>query len=398
MTESNKKRSKTARDVFAFFLWAYAIIKLFVFDFDVYLIQTHIPNLWWLIKFKFVILVVLISIYWLTVGDKRFLKALLFLGLFPFYLLLWRIGRLVFRNWFTAFAVVGYVGSFLKTLKYNFLGFTLFCAASLLVLITDQPYLIILGIILLTFYLILHFSKRIFYAFVPSKAMVFPRDGIVKILTLTKEQFALPPEIKSTAIERFTTEQKSKWELNLQLLLLANRATTFTASKLREFQESRLIILYFIFGLLFTFFISVILFGVANLGLQKLDQAAFSSPIPRNIFFFVYYSFNTILTNGIADFYPISAYARLLNSAEVFFGIFIIVILFFMFTNIKSEKAKSEMDSLINAMNQQSLELESFINQEFSMDIERAITEVKKLPGYIVKIISYFTSMRPGNG
>ena len=393
-SNARKRTTKILRDVFALFLWSYAIVKLFVLDFDVYLIQRYTPSFSWLVHFKFALFLTLVSIYWLTVGNKNFFKMALFLALFPFYLLFWRIGRLVFRNWFATLAATGYVGSFLKSLKFNFVTFTLFFVATLLVIASGQRGFIILGMALLGVYLIIHFSRRFYYAFVPSKALIFPRQGFIWFLGEIKKQFALPQEIKSTAIERFRPDQKSKWETHLQLLLLANRGTTFIASKLRKFQESRLIILYFIFGLLFTFLATVALFAIVNLGLHKIDPRAFSDASPKGILFFLYYSLNTILTNSVADFYPISPVSRLLNTAEIFMGFVIIVILFFMYTNIKGDKAKTEMDSLVTSLEKQGSELEIFINQEFSMDITQAMAEVEKLPGNFIKIIYYFTSRK----
>lgn len=175
------------------------------------------------------------------------------------------------------------------------------------------------------------------------------------------------------------------------MLLLFNRASTFIAAKLKEFQESRIVFLYFLLGLLFSLIFTVLVFALANFALDKLDPIHFSDHSPRGFVFFIYYSFNTIVTNGIADFYPVSGIARLLNTAEVFFGILTLVILVTVYTNVKSERTRSEVDSIISTLDKQGDELEKFINQEFSMDIDQAIAEIQKLPSNFIKIIYYFT-------
>lgn len=386
------KTSKALRDIFCSLIWIYVIIKLFVFDFDVYLFQTYLPKQTWLVDFKFVVLLLIISIYWLTVGNKKFYLAIAFLLFFPIYFLVWRVGRLIFRNWFAAFAAISYVSSFLQSFKFGFITFTIFVTASVLILASNNPILLILGMALLFSVLVAHFSRRVKYAFVPSKALVFPRKGYVSLIETVLKQYRLPPAIKSTSMEKLTTDQRNTRATNLQFMVIANRATTFIASKLKEFQESKLILLYFILGLLFTLFLTVVLFALINLGLHKIEPLAFSSSSPRGFLFFLYYSFNTILTNGIADFYPVTSIARLLNSFELLFAFLIIVILFFVYTNIKNDKAKEEMANLVQALTKQGDEIEELIHQEFDTNVSRAIEEIEKLPSSMIKIIYFFTT------
>lgn len=397
MNEESTNKSSVSivfRDIFSGFIWLYCIIKLFVFDVDIYLFQKYLPQQQWLIDFKFIVLLVLISIYWITVGNKHFYKSFFFLLAFPLYLIFWRIGKLVFKNWFTALAVISYVSSFFSSIKFNFLTFTLFISASTLILASSNNILVIFGIVLLFVFLFLQFGRRVYFAFIPSKALVFPRQGYARLVDLMIKQYSLPDEIKNTEIQKLNSEQRSKRTANLQFLIIINRVTSFIAVKLREFQESKLMLLYFIFGLLFTLCSTVILFALVNYGVQKIDPLAFNEQHPKSILFFLYYSFNTVLTNGIADFYPLSSFARLLSTLELLFGFLIVVILFFMYTNIKNDKAKEEMDNVVISLNTQSEEIEKYINQEYSTGIEDAIIELEKIPGNFIKVIYYFTNKR----
>lgn len=391
-TSNKNKVSAIFRDIFSAFIWLYCIVKLFIYDADVYFFHKYLPNQQWLIDFKFIVLLVLVTIYWLTVGNKHFYKSFFFLLVFPLYLIFWRIGKLVFKNWFTALAVISYVSSFFSSIKFNFMTFTLFIGASTLILSSSNNFLISLGICLLFIFLFLQFGRRVYFAFIPSKALVFPRQGYARIVNLMINQYSLSDEIKNTEVQKLNVEQQNKRIANLQFLIIINRVTSFIAIKLREFQESKLMLLYFIFGLLFTLCSTVILFAFVNYGVQKIDPMAFNVQQPKSVLFFLYYSFNTILTNGIADFYPLSSFARLLSALELLFGFFIVVILFFMYTNIKNDKAKEEMDNVVNSLNTQSEEIEKYISQEYSTGIEEAIIELEKIPGSFIKIIYYFTN------
>lgn len=63
-----------------------------------------------------------------------------------------------------------------------------------------------------------------------------------------------------------------------------------------------------------------------------------------------------------------------------------------MYTNIKNDKAKEEMDNVVNSLNTQSEEIERYISQEYFTGIEDAIIELEKIPGNFIRIIYYFTN------
>lgn len=382
------------REAFAFALWAYLVVKIFVFDFDVYFVETYLPSVSWLVRFKFFLFLVLTAIYWLSVGDKNFLKSLGFILAYPFIVLFWRMPKLFVGNWFAVLAGVGFGVSFFKSFKRNFLIFTVIALSTVLVIFTEDPLLLASAIVALSLFLVVHFLRRFYLSFVPSKALFLPKQATLELIEKSKNNLRLPEDLRSTAVEKFNAEQHQKWSMSLQTLLILNRFSHFAASKLREFQESRLVILYFLFGLIFSFFLTVFIFALNNYALHKLDPTAFSDPSEKNLFYFLYYSLNTILSGNIADFYPISTIARLLSTAELVFGFFLLVVLFFVFTNVKSDKTKAEVDSLISVLDSQGKELETVITQDFSMDLQAAIQVVEALPGSLLKIFYLITTTR----
>ncbi|MGD0590749.1 MAG: hypothetical protein ABSA44_08125 [Bacteroidota bacterium] len=385
---------KTIGELFAFTLWLYMVIKLFVFDFDVYIVDTYFPSLSWLVYFKFLLFLVLIMIYWIFVGDKNFFKAIAFVLFYPFILLFWRIPNLFIGNWFAIIGAIGFGISFYRSLKRNYITFTLITLSSILIIITNKQIYLIASMIVLSSILLIHFARRLFYSFVPSKALFLPKQAVLTLLERTKSNLKLPEELRTTAIEKYTEEQKNKWSYTLQTLLLINRVSYYVASKLRELQERRLVILYFIFGLLFSFCLTVVIFALNNYALQKIDATAFSNPSHKGLLFFIYYSFSTIINSAITDFYPISAFARLFHLSEVFMGVFLLVILFFVYTNVKSDKTKSEVNDLISTLGAQGKEIEVLINHDFSMDINQAIEVVEKFPGSLLRLFYFITTKK----
>src|SRR5207249_10094724 len=62
---------KVAREIVAGFFWLYVLVKLFVFDIDVFLIAEYVPRYAWLLNYKFFILIGLIAVVWLITKNKH---------------------------------------------------------------------------------------------------------------------------------------------------------------------------------------------------------------------------------------------------------------------------------------------------------------------------------------
>jgi hypothetical protein len=398
MTESSQsldsmsKMKPIFQELFAIFLWTYLCVKVFIFDFDVYFVESYLPIISWVVKYKFIVFLTLISVFWLTVGDKKFLKAVGFVLIYPLFLLLWRIPKLLWGNWFAMLATIGFGVTFLKSFKENLIKFTIVSMATTLIISVSNFYILLLASLILFMLLAWHYFRQFYFSFIPSQALFLPKQTAVQLLEKAKSNLRLTDELKTTAIEAYSKEQKDKRNLTLQTVLVLNRSARFFASKLKELQESRLVILFFLFALLFSFVFAVFSFALLNLALFKIDPFAFSTQNGHGFWFFLYYSLNTILTNGVVDFYPLSPSARLLNILEVSMGVFLIVILFFVYVNVKSDKTKSEVDDLVATMEKQGDELELVVAEDYSMDIETAVSEIEKLPGSLLKVFTFLTS------
>ena len=63
---------KFFREVVAIVFWMYLLVKLMLFDIDVYLLEITLPEYIWIIKYKFLIFLALTSVIWLSMGNKIF--------------------------------------------------------------------------------------------------------------------------------------------------------------------------------------------------------------------------------------------------------------------------------------------------------------------------------------
>lgn len=62
------------RECAAILIWSFLFIKVFIFDIDIYLINKITPDYLWLLDLKILLFMLAISIVWLILGQRSFLK------------------------------------------------------------------------------------------------------------------------------------------------------------------------------------------------------------------------------------------------------------------------------------------------------------------------------------
>jgi hypothetical protein len=116
------------RETLAITFWTYSIVKIFIYDLDVYLVQTYLPHAAWIVHYKFLFMLGLVSIVCLFTRDKHIIGWSIYIILYPIIIVVWKIPRLLIvrRSWIGAFAFIGGTLSFLKSLKFNLITSALF--------------------------------------------------------------------------------------------------------------------------------------------------------------------------------------------------------------------------------------------------------------------------------
>jgi len=60
------------REIIIVFLWIFIFIKLFIFDLDIYLFKEIVPSIGWIIDYKFIVLIIALSIFWIVLNKSFF--------------------------------------------------------------------------------------------------------------------------------------------------------------------------------------------------------------------------------------------------------------------------------------------------------------------------------------
>jgi hypothetical protein len=124
--------STVVRELLGLVFWVYALLKVFVFDIDLYLLNATAPRYSWLLNFRFFIISGAIALLLALVRrDVVIVGWLLYILFYPFILFFWHLPRLIYRQQSTplAYAAANAAISFFRSLKYNFITAVLFLGA-----------------------------------------------------------------------------------------------------------------------------------------------------------------------------------------------------------------------------------------------------------------------------
>lgn len=383
-----------AREIVGALFWLFLIIKIFFYDIDSLVLTSIDPQFNVILRYKFFIFIGVTALLWLILGNKRFAKLFFTILFFPWILLFWRVPRIFWKSksWIGVFSSIGIAFTFFSSLKTNFVIFTILSLSILAIAVSDSQLLLIVAIVFLFFYLLYHYFKKIKYAFSPSHIFTIQTEVINKYWNKIKDYFRLTDDIKHANLDSMNSTQKEKWCNNLQYLLIVNRLFFFITSKLKRFQKSRLNIAYYFASLFFTIIITVLIFSLQFVATYKLDSNSFNSAPKGNFFFFMYYSFNTLFNSSVSNFYPISDFARFMESSEKLFSFVLLAILFFLFTSIIKDKHNDEISEVIGSMTKKGHELEGLLTVEYKMNLAQAIDLLNKIKGNLLQVIYYFAN------
>src|SRR5882672_9689372 len=148
--EAGIKAEKGARifwvgwDLVATLFWLYAIVKLFVFDVDVYLVSLTSSEFVWLLNYKFLILLALILVAMLVTRSLVLGFAIAYVALYPFVILFWKLPRFVWKqqSWLFAFAILNAAIGLIRSFKRDFISGTLFLISTVLILNSVNHYVL----------------------------------------------------------------------------------------------------------------------------------------------------------------------------------------------------------------------------------------------------------------
>ncbi len=379
-----------AEQMLAILFWVYALVKVFVFDIDIYLASKLTPEYVWLLDFKFLILIGIVGLFWLFTNNRYIFLMVIYVVFYPLIVLFWKIPFLIYKqkSWLLAFVFINSLITLIKSIKFGFITSAFFLISTAIVINASNKILLGIAALVVLAILFTTYIHRLISAFKPSGIFQVYNKLLSDIRKRGASMFTLDKDIKNLPIANLDQTQVAKRRSSLESSILFNRICLFTGKKLRAYQNSGLNVASNVISILMLIILTVLSFAVINFALFKIESQQFSFSEVPTFFIFFYYSFNNLLFSSIREIVPNMPISQMASMIESFCALLVATIFVFLLLDFRSQRHKDELEDVIQRIEEQGNRMESFIKDEFKINsIDDAMTEIEKLKGSMTKIL-----------
>jgi hypothetical protein len=380
------------RELFSISFWTYALIKLFIFDLDIYVIDHLLPAYQWIIYYKIIILLGALAIFGLFTRKATAVGFALYIIFYPFIVLFYRLPCTIYKrgNWIVILYLLNSVVLFFRSFRYKLVSSCLYATSYLLILLCDAKYILYPSIVTLLVLIVISLIRRFVSAFKSDNLFKFYKRGLDAVQRRIAETRATEDPLGNLTLAQMDQNQIQIWSQNLQSQLLMNRIFLFAAKKIREYRNSNLTMGINIVSILGLWLGIVFTFAAINFGLYKVVPQLYHV-IDPTFFEFFRYSFEAAFCVTIDNLIAVKPLAQAIFMAQVFFTFVIVATFFSTLVTVSKEQSNHQLDSLIDNLEQQGADAESFINSHFRLSLDAALDELQRLQAGLVTVLLWLT-------
>lgn len=355
------------RELIAVAVWVFVGIKIFVFDIDRFVLSAIAPGLLPALDYRFVVLLVVPAVLWLFLTNATFFRIVGYIIGFPIVILLWKLPRLMVRNWALTIAFSPALHSLITTFRWSFILFTAALISGLAVQFSTLPWwAMVTAEAFLAAYVVIHYSRRLRMA-VTSRSVFSDMVGWIRAMWARIETWS--PQIIADGTDPESKDYQEKRNANLLTLYALVSVLYFAATRLREVTRSSLD-LYFIGSFSYTFVVTVIAFGLMYQGLENVLPGSFeSSGRVLGLWTFMGFSFSTLIHAPTWGLLPTGSWALALSYVELIGStILLLMFVFIILTSIR-ERYRDDAGRVADELRIAATRLASRIETQYGLTI-----------------------------
>ena len=397
MSRSDRIKRRSAK-VLALVFWVYAFLKLFVFDVDRWAVGYAAPGYIWILNFKPLFILGMVSALWLWLGTREFIAWLFYIAAYPIINLIVKpsifVGAYILkrRNWILALAIINIAISFVSNIKFNVIYLTIFLIAMCVAFVSDTSVLLYIAILCLILLVVTAYIRQ-FISAVSARTIFHLYATVFKTANeIQPPTLALDADLRDLPVDQLGPDQLVKWNESLQNSVIYNRICLFTARTLRDYQRSSWHTIPSLFGILSLAIFTVIVFTGIYHALYKIDPQLFSFRDPPTIFTFLYFSFNALVVSSIEELRAsamLSQSVYMMQQGLIFLlGAILITLVF----SHKAQRSSSDLDDAIASAEKAAANVEGWIQSEYRMaSITTAMEHLRRAESNMISFIAWLS-------
>jgi hypothetical protein len=389
-------------DGIASFVWLYAIIKLFVFDFDVYLVHQYLPGTQWILDLKFVFLVVVLAARAAVVRRWWFLGELAYLGFFPLIVMFWKIPRLLYkrRRAVVAFAVLDILTNLVRDYRFTLITSAVAMLAAVAIFASSSTWLLLPAAGLWGVLLFIFFCRAIWRSLNPSRFI----GGQVVLLDRAVESKAFSKlwwvndELRNPEIAKFNSAQLTQFTSSMAMGVLVHRVMYWWAYQLDSYRRSPAPFLVNVLSYLRLFLVAVLAYALINFAIFRADPQAFRYAVTPSLFPFIHYAINVLIAGSADSLSAQSPLAVIAADLAHLTGIlFFLTLLATILFSIRSTKQDEALRETVSVFRRRAREFDEKFTQQYEIGVADALNRLSELGNGLVSVIVFFSSRVPAD-
>lgn len=253
----------------------------------------------------------------------------------------------------------------------------------------------------------LHLRKRFRQTFEPIKIFQIKVDDLIKFTnkSITKEELidsfskladnkkiknSLEESVHPNVDESVDDNQNEKIVEEMEHFLMINEFASAFNGRVREIFNSRSYLKNFLWKALFSLFLAMVFFGAINFALYNYDSTQFKTDYIPNYFHFFYYSFFTIIPDGI-DIVPLGTLAKIIRMLGVIVGVLINFLILAVYFSVSNDKYKENLEKIIGVTEQFSKNSSNLYHEKYGHSTVDGINKLKERGSKIESQIKLLT-------
>jgi hypothetical protein len=378
-----QKIAKILKRVLFLIIWLIIILNIFGFDVISTLLNKFVVNIYintMFHKYHFYIYGIILILALLIFKIHKLILGFLSL---PFYIIFIFIPKYSFKASVQLIKIVTSFFTATKTLKFKITKLVILVLSAVAIVSQQNKYLVMVAMILLFLDLIWHYIRKFYSISMPVRMIGFLKDRMFNGWEKVKQDIILKNVTEWKQMDPQDEKYNQKKAESLGVAWLINRIFYRSAKYLKRAENTKIISIYFISSITFTFIYTLIIFALEYRSLSYINPESFRGLNGSNFLDYLYFSFLTFITMNFGDIIPASGLSKFLVSMEALSGIIIGLILFFIFTTIILDRYKKDMDTLINKLFQEETVLRGMLEVEFGKGIRDLLLEFSYIAGQI---------------
>jgi hypothetical protein len=386
-------------DLVASAWWLYVLLRVFVGDFDRWVVQAVAPSLAWMLDYRLFGVLLAAALCLIFVKRKYFWFALYVL-FFPLVVFLWKLPRFLYRrrSWTLLLGTVHVLVATIRGFKFTLVSVTTAAFAFLIIVASTNHVLLSGASVALLALWFASLYKAFRYSLAPARFVRQQQRLLERVLLSDRAWtwFEVDKSVRDPALVKMNDTQQQQFLLKVGTGLIAHRGSHFWAYRLDHYRKSGASIVFSAVSIIGLLLQAIITFMFVNEAVYKISADQFHVENAASYMLFAYYSFASLFVSEISAITPVGSWAAAIQIVAGFSAAVVVFILIAtIFFGIRQSRTDESANEAISQMRVKGDEFALRLSGEYELSMDAISRHLTDFGWDFLGILAYLTREAP---